>query len=50
MFLNGLICVEISRYSILLLGINVGFYYFQILCIVFAIWIVKDSSKINPVD
>uniref|UniRef100_A0A8W8KRY0 Tetraspanin n=1 Tax=Magallana gigas TaxID=29159 RepID=A0A8W8KRY0_MAGGI len=32
------------------IGILVGLFVFQILCIVFAIWIVKDSSKINPVD
>lgn len=32
------------------IGILVGLFVFQILCIVFAIWIVKDSSKVNPID
>lgn len=32
------------------IGVLVGLFVFQILCIVFAIWIVKDSSKVNPID
>ncbi|XP_078325696.1 tetraspanin-18-like [Crassostrea virginica] len=31
-------------------GILVGIFLFQILCIVFAIWIVKANSKVNPID
>ncbi|XP_062594662.1 CD82 antigen-like [Saccostrea cucullata] len=34
----------------MVIGVGVALFLFQILCILFAIWIVKDSSKITPGD
>ncbi|XP_061188963.1 CD82 antigen-like [Saccostrea echinata] len=34
----------------MVIGVGVALFVFQILCILFAIWIVKDSAKITPGD